>query len=61
LSDRAFGLRNLDGDLVIEAGDYLVYVGTQQPDARSMELTGKVPECITVSVAQKVVLETCCI
>ncbi len=61
LSDRAFGLRNLDGDLVIEAGDYLVYVGTQQPDARSMELTGKVPECITISAAQRIVLETCCI
>lgn len=61
LSDRAFGLRNHDGDLVIEAGDYLVYVGTQQPDARSMELTGKVPECITISAAQRIVLETCCI
>ena len=61
LSDRAFGLRNHDGDLVLEAGDYLVYVGTQQPDARSMELTGKVPECITISAAQRIVLETCCI
>lgn len=61
LSDRSFGLRDEKGDLVLYQGDYLVYTGTQQPDARSMELTGKVPECMTVTAADQVVLEACCI
>ncbi len=41
----------------MEAGTYKVYVGTQQPDKRSQHLTGKTPECMTVSVDQPVVLE----
>jgi len=36
-------------------------VGTQQPDKRSQELTGKAPECMTVSIDQRTVLEKCCI
>ena len=61
LSDKAFALRDKQGDLVMEAGTYQVYVGTQQPDRRSRELTGKEPEMVTVSVGQRGVLETCCI
>jgi beta-glucosidase len=61
LNDRSFALRNENGDLVLEAETYHVYVGTQQPDGRSRELTGKEPECVTVSVLQKTVLEKCCI
>ncbi|MGL6218070.1 MAG: glycoside hydrolase family 3 C-terminal domain-containing protein [Lacrimispora sphenoides] len=61
LSDKAFALRDEQGDLVMEAGTYNVYVGTQQPDKRSQELTGKAPECMTVSVDQRTVLEKCCI
>ncbi len=61
LSDKAFALRDEHGDLVMEAGAYKVYVGTQQPDKRSQELTGKMPECVTVSVNQRTVLEKCCI
>ena len=61
LSDKAFALRDEHGDLAMEAGAYKVYVGTQQPDKRSQELTGKMPECVTVSVNQRTVLEKCCI
>ncbi len=61
LSDKAFALRDEQGDLVMEAGTYQVYVGTQQPDSRSQKLTGKAPEWVYVSVDQRVVLETCCI
>lgn len=61
LSDKAFALRDKQGDLVMETGTYQVYVGTQQPDRRSRELTGKEPEMVTVSVGQRGVLETCCI
>lgn len=61
LKDKSFALRNENGDLVLEEGTYQVYVGTQQPDARSRELTGKEPECVHVSVLQGVVLEKCCI
>jgi len=61
LSDKAFALRDEQGDLVMEAGTYNVYVGTQQPDKRSRELTRKAPECMTVSIDQRTVLEKCCI
>lgn len=61
LTDKAFALRDECGDLVLEAGTYNVYVGTQQPDKRSAELTGKTPECMEVFVEQRAVLEKCCI
>lgn len=61
LPDRAFALRDENGDLVLEDGDYKVYVGTQQPDHRSTELTGKVPECFSVKADRRAVLEKCCI
>ncbi|WP_077609965.1 glycoside hydrolase family 3 C-terminal domain-containing protein [Clostridium sp. Marseille-P2415] len=61
LTDKAFALRDERGDLVLEAGAYNVYVGTQQPDKRSAELTGKTPECMEVFVEQRAVLEKCCI
>jgi beta-glucosidase len=57
LSDKAFALRDEHGDLVMQAGTYKVYVGTQQPDKRSQELTGKAPEFMTVSVDRRTVLE----
>ena len=61
LYDKAFGLYNEDGDLVLEEGAYEVYVGTQQPDQRSAELTGKRPECMKVEVPRRAVLKECCI
>lgn len=61
LSDRAFALRDEEGNLVLNEGTYQVYVGTQQPDSRSKKLTGKQPECMKVVVDQYAVLEKCCI
>ncbi|GLC79510.1 glycoside hydrolase family 3 C-terminal domain-containing protein [Lacrimispora brassicae] len=61
ISDKAFALRDEHGDLVMEAGTYKVYAGTQQPDKRSQALTGKTPEWLTISVDQRTVLEKCCI
>lgn len=61
LKEKSFALRNESGDLVLEEGTYHVYVGTQQPDARSTKLTGKEAECAEVSVLKGAVLEKCCI
>lgn len=57
LNDRAFGLRDGSGNLVLEAGVYEVYIGTHQPDERSFELTGNRPVCHLVEVAKTVMLE----
>lgn len=43
LTDRDFGLYNEDGVKVLNACEYEVYVGTCQPDRRSVELLGKEP------------------
>ena len=48
LSEADFGLYNEEGIRVVEAGEYEVYVGTSQPDARSIALTGQTPERIAV-------------
>lgn len=61
LDARAFALRDEKGDLVLGKGDYMVYVGTQQPDERSSELTGKEPVCIGVQAMETEVLEKACI
>ena len=48
LKDKDFGLYNEQGVKVLQAGDYEVYVGTSQPDARSVALTGKKPAMLTI-------------
>ncbi|MCH5264336.1 MAG: glycoside hydrolase family 3 C-terminal domain-containing protein [Lachnospiraceae bacterium] len=48
LTEEDFGLYNEAGVKVVAAGDYEVYVGTSQPDARSIALTGKTPEKLAV-------------
>ena len=40
---KAFALCNEEGEALVEKGDYTVYVGTSQPDSRSVKLTGKKP------------------
>ncbi|MDO4295527.1 MAG: glycoside hydrolase family 3 C-terminal domain-containing protein [bacterium] len=49
LEDKAFGLRDEKGDLMLYQGEFSLYVGTQQPDARSEKLTGKKPFCFEVT------------
>lgn len=48
LPETAFGLCNEEGECMLEAGDYAVYAGMQQPDERSAVLTGQRPVCLTV-------------
>ena len=49
LTDAAFGLYDKDANFVLHAGDYEVFVGSSQPDARSIALTGKVPASFSVT------------
>ena len=50
LTEEDFGLYNEEGIKILHAGDYEVYVGTSQPDTRSIALTGKTPEKLMVHV-----------
>lgn len=43
LNDKAFGLYDNQGKLVLQEGEYEIFIGTSQPDARSIKLTGKKP------------------
>lgn len=56
LKDEAFGLYNNNGQLVLNAAEYEVYVGTCQPDSRSVHLTGKKPYSKVLRVPETVVL-----
>lgn len=48
LPHESFALYNLDGEYVVEPGNYSIYVGNSQPDSRSIELVGKTPVKIQV-------------
>lgn len=55
---KAFSLIDEDGNRFVEAGEYTLYVGGNQPDARSKELTGQAPTAITVTLSgDKIMLE----
>jgi len=56
LNDEAFGLYNNDGKLVLNEAEYEIYVGTCQPDQRSIQLTGKTPYCKVLRAKETVVL-----
>ncbi|MDO4277140.1 MAG: glycoside hydrolase family 3 C-terminal domain-containing protein [Eubacteriales bacterium] len=43
-----FAVYDEDAKLMLEAGEYAVYAGTQQPDTRTKKLTGKEPEIINI-------------
>ena len=51
LNDTDFALYNEEGVKVLEHCDYEVYVGTSQPDGRSLVLTGSSPEKFVVQNA----------
>lgn len=57
LSSKDFALYDEEGRLVLNAGKYEVFIGTSQPDSRSVALTGKKPEVFQVSCEETVVLE----
>lgn len=48
LDENAFGLFDENGEWKLNPGNYKVYIGNQQPDRRSEELTGK--KCMEISV-----------
>ena len=52
LADTAFALYDKEANRMLNAGEYEVFVGTSQPDGRSTFLTGKKPECFTVTCAK---------
>lgn len=56
LQDEDFGLYDNDGELNLYVGDFEVYVGTNQPDTRSVELTGNKPFSKKVSCKQHTIL-----
>ncbi len=56
LKDEAFGLYDNNGKLVLREGEYELYIGSCQPDTRSIELTGRKPYCKTLYSGQTVVL-----
>lgn len=56
LKDEAFGLYNNEGQLVLNAAEYELFVGTSQPDSRSIQLTGKKPYKKVLQVKESVVL-----
>lgn len=52
----AFGIYDEEPKKMLYAGEFTVYVGTSQPDARSVELTGKRPAELTITCAKTAVL-----
>ena len=53
----AFALCGEDGTAAVEQGEYALYVGESQPDARSAALTGSAPQKLTVSADRRWVTE----
>ena len=56
LKGEAFGLCDHSGKLVLHEGEYEVYIGTCQPDTRSLKLTGKKPYCKVMHSGKTVIL-----
>ncbi len=50
LSPHEISMINDNGERVVNPGTYIVYIGTGQPDDRTIELTGKKPEIVTLKV-----------
>ncbi len=56
LKDSAFGLYDNEGKLLLHEGEYEVFVGTNQPDTRSIFLTGKTPYSKIIKSKQNITL-----
>ncbi len=56
IPSKAFALYDEKGQLLLEKGEYKLYVGMSQPDSRSVSLTGKTPEVFTVNISKTVYL-----
>ncbi|HPF29698.1 MAG TPA: fibronectin type III-like domain-contianing protein, partial [Lachnospiraceae bacterium] len=51
-----FALCNEEGKAIVQEGDFQIYIGDSQPDARSIELTGQQPLSVTVSSEKEICL-----
>ncbi len=56
LSSEAFGLYDNSGNLVLHEGEYELFIGSCQPDARSIALTGTKPYSKTLLSKKTVIL-----
>ncbi len=56
LPDEAFGLYDNNGNLVLHEGEVELFIGSCQPDARSISLTGNKPYCKTLLSKKTVIL-----
>ena len=56
LQSKDFALYDEEANLVINQGEYRVYIGFNQPDSRSVFLTGNEPACIEVQHKKKTIV-----
>jgi beta-glucosidase len=56
LKDEAFGLYDNNGQLVLHEAEYELFIGSSQPDARSIKLMGKAPYCKVMRSHKKAIL-----
>ena len=56
LKDEAFGLYDNNGKLVLHEADYEIFIGSSQPDARSIKLTGSIPYSYIIRSKKTVIL-----
>ena len=57
LTEEAFGLFNEEAKKMLYAGDYTVYVGTSQPDARSAALLNETSQSFTLTCEETRVIK----
>ncbi len=57
LKDEAFGLYDNNGKLVLHEGEYEVFIGSNQPDARSIKLTANKPFSKIVHAKETIILD----
>ncbi len=50
LNKKAFALSDEDGNMIVSNGDYKIFVGDNQPDARTKALTGKDPISMDITL-----------
>ena len=57
LTEEAFGLFNEEAQKMLYAGEYTVYVGTSQPDARSAALLSETSQSFTLTCEETRVIK----
>ena len=57
LTPKDFGVFDENAKLIVDKGQYMIYVGMNQPDNRSVELTSHRPKCIEITSPEYFELE----